>query len=127
MSSIQQHKDSYILLLTSIFYFHGLDDIEEKILDEIVVDLEADEEYKWARSIVTQDIFSAFKRSEKILVEKLGNAPKEVKLEILERVWESSRKKGYISEIEASSMLSLAKNWDIEDDLIAALTKDKTA
>jgi hypothetical protein len=38
-------------------------------------------------------------------------------------VWESNKKKGYISEMEATALLKLAKDWQIEDDFVEMIKK----
>ncbi|MEL6536299.1 MAG: hypothetical protein AAFQ98_12860, partial [Bacteroidota bacterium] len=40
------------------------------------------------------------------------------RLYYLDMVWKANNRKGYITEMEATAMLKLAKDWDVESDLI---------
>ena len=48
---------------------------------------------------------------------------KEIRLNYLNMVWDANNKKGYISEMEATAMLKLAKDWHVETDLINMIKK----
>ncbi len=48
---------------------------------------------------------------------------KEKRLSHLTMVWEANNKKGYISEMEATAMLKLAKDWEVESDFIKMIKK----
>ena len=38
-------------------------------------------------------------------------------------VWESNNVKGYVTEMEATAMLKLAKDWNVEKELIELVLK----
>jgi hypothetical protein len=87
-------KKALLLLKSVIFMYHGLDESEQAILVETAAELDAQEELNWVK-----------------------------RLEYLKKVWADNMKKGYISEMEAMGMLKLAKDWEIERDLIQAIKK----
>ena len=43
-----EEKKALLLLKSVIFHYHGLDEDEQKILDETAKQLDAQEELKWA-------------------------------------------------------------------------------
>jgi uncharacterized tellurite resistance protein B-like protein len=53
----------------------------------------------------------------------MNSLDKEKRLNYLSAVWDANNKKGYISEMEATAMLKLAKDWHIERDLIERIRK----
>jgi hypothetical protein len=46
-----------------------------------------------------------------------------VRLAYLSEVWHSTEKKGYISEMEATAMLKLARSWEVEGELVTLVRK----
>ena len=48
---------------------------------------------------------------------------KEIQLHFIKSVWEDAQSKGYVSEIEAMSMLKIAKDWGVQKDLLALVRK----
>jgi hypothetical protein len=38
-------------------------------------------------------------------------------------VWEAAKSKGYISEMEATAILKLAKDWAVQKDLLKLIRK----
>lgn len=115
------HNKSYLLLLSVVFHYHGLDEKEQVILHREADKLGADTELTWVNSFVTEDIYSAFDRAKVFLKETIPEEDRESKLEILTKVWRANEEKGQISEMEATSMLRLAKDWKIERDLMAVI------
>ena len=63
-------------------------------------------------------IFSAFERAREYLNKVIGRLDKDKRLSYLDMVWRANNQKGYITEMEATAMLKLAKDWNIEDELI---------
>ena len=53
----------------------------------------------------------------------IGNYAKAKRLEYLDQVWQANNKKGYITEMEATAMLKLAKDWHVENELIEMVRK----
>jgi hypothetical protein len=114
-----EEKRAYLLLKSVIFHYHGLDDDEQKILDDTAAELDANEELEWANKFISEDYHTAFERAHEFLNEVIGKLGKEKRLSYLDMVWKANNKKGYITEMEATAMLKLAKDWHIENELIA--------
>ena len=107
-----------MLLKSLIFHYHGLDEDEEKILNQSATDMDAHKELEWANTFIAEDFLSAFERSRDFLNKVIGSLPKNKKLGYLHSVWEDNNKKGYLTEMEASAMLNLAKDWDKHKELM---------
>jgi hypothetical protein len=114
-----EEKKAFLLLKSIIFHYHGLDEEEQKILDETAIKYDAAEELKWANDFIAIDYYTAFERSREYLNEIVGKLDKDKRLSYLDMVWKATNQKGYISEMEATAMLKLAKDWQIEGELIA--------
>ncbi len=114
-----EEKRAYLLLKSVIFHYHGLDEDEQKILDQTAEELDAFDELKWANDFISEDYFTAFERAHEFLNNIIGNMEKDQRLYYLDLVWKANNKKGYITEMEATAMLKLAKDWHIENELIA--------
>ena len=113
-----EEKKAFMLLKSLIFHYHGLDEDEEKILNQSATDMDAHKELEWANTFIAEDFLSAFERSRDFLNKVIGSLPKNKKLGYLHSVWEDNNKKGYLTEMEASAMLNLAKDWDIHKELM---------
>ncbi len=111
-------KRALLLLKSVIFHYHGLDEDEQKILDETAKQMDAQEELKWANEFISKDYLSAFERARKYLNKTIGQQNKDTRLDYLDMVWKANNKKGYITEMEATAMLKLAKDWEVEKELI---------
>lgn len=118
-----EQKKAFLLLMSVIFHYHGLDEDEQKQLDETAKQMDASEELSWANHFITSDYYTAFERAKDFLQDTVGKYEKEVKLAYLSEVWKATDKKGYISEMEATAMLKLARSWEIEGDLVALVRK----
>jgi hypothetical protein len=116
-------KKALLLLKSVIFMYHGLDESEQAILVETAAELDAQEELNWVKDFIAEDYYDAFEKSRDFLKEQMLSLDKEKRLEYLKKVWADNMKKGYISEMEAMGMLKLAKDWEIERDLIQAIKK----
>ena len=114
-------KKSLVLLKALIFHYHGLDQDEKRILEEYVVSIQAPEEYKWAIAFISQDYMSAFERAKEFLSKEIKPLASEVKLKYLMDTWEDNHKKGYVTEMETTAMLNLAKDWSIEKDFLLSI------
>jgi hypothetical protein len=119
----QQEKRVYLLLKAVIYYYHGLDDPEKEDLEIASRKLDAQEELKWALDFVARDYVTAFDRARAFLNEIIGDYPKEKRVELISMVWQSNNIKGYVTEMEATAMLKLAKDWNVEKELIALVLK----
>lgn len=117
------HKRAFLLLKSVIFHYHGLDESEQELLNEAADKLDAHEELQWVTEFITSDTFTAFERSREYLNTLATNWDNATKLSYLSIVWEATNKKGYITEMEATAMFKLAKDWHIQKELIALVRK----
>jgi hypothetical protein len=113
-----EEKKVYMLLKSVIFHYHGLDDEEKKDLEKTADHLEAHYEYKWALDFVAEDYVTAFDRARDYLNDIIGDYTKEKRIELINMVWQSNNLKGYVTEMEATAMLKLAKDWNVQKELI---------
>lgn len=111
-------KKAYILLKSLIFHYHRLDEEEEEILKKTADELDAHKELKWANNFIAENYMSAFERSRGYFKKIIGNLPTNKKLEYLYSVWKDNNIKGYLTEMETSAMLILAKDWNINEELL---------
>jgi hypothetical protein len=119
----QEEKKVYMLLKSVIFHYHGLDDEEKKDLDKTSDDLNAKEEYKWALEFVAEDYITAFDRARTYLNNIIGDYPKNKRIELINMVWQANNLKGYVTEMEATAMLKLAKDWNVQKEMIELVLK----
>jgi phosphatidate phosphatase APP1 len=115
---METEKKAFLLLKSLIFHYHGLDDEEEEILNNTAEKLNAHKELKWANDFIAKDYTSAFERSREFLNKNIGNLPTAKKLEYLFSVWKDSNSKGYLTEMETTAFLNLAKEWNINKELM---------
>jgi hypothetical protein len=114
-------KKSLVLLKALIFHYHGLDQDEKKILEAYVQSIDAHDEYKWAISFISQDYMSAFERAKEFLAKDIKPLAAETRLKYLMETWEDNHKKGYVTEMETTAMLNLAKDWSIEKEFLFSI------
>jgi uncharacterized tellurite resistance protein B-like protein len=117
-----EQKKVYLLLKAVIFHYHGLDDIEKDDLENVSKKLDGEKELNWAMNFVAEDYITAFDRARSYLSTIVGDYPKENRVELIKMVWESNNLKGYVTEMEATAMLKLAKDWNVEKELIELIT-----
>lgn len=122
MKSVEE-KRVYMLLKSVIYHYHGLDETERKDLDQTAVDLDAHEEYQWAMDFISSDHITAFDRARDYLNNIIGDYPKEKRTELINMVWRANNLKGYVTEMEATAMLKLAKDWNVQRELIDLVLK----
>lgn len=113
-----EEKKVYMLLKSVIFHYHGLDDLEKADLDKTSSELSAEKEYKWALDYIAEDYVTAFDRARDYLNNIIGDYPKERRIELIDMVWKANNLKGYVTEMEATAMLKLAKDWNVQKELI---------
>jgi hypothetical protein len=121
MSSEQ--KRVYILLKAVIFHYHGLDDLEKNDLEETAKKLEAEEDLKWSYDFISQDYLTSFERAREFFNDVIWDYSKELRTELINMVWQANNLKGYVTEMEATAMLKLAKDWKVEKELIELVLK----
>lgn len=118
-----EEKKVYMLLKSVIFHYHGLDEAERIDLEKTAESLEAAEEYKWALDFIAKDYITAFERAREFLNEIIADYAKEKRIELINMVWQANNIKGYVTEMEATAMLKLAKDWNVQKELIELVLK----
>jgi hypothetical protein len=113
-----EEKKVYMLLKSVIFYYHGLDDLEKQDLDKTSAELDAAKEYQWALEYIGEDLITAFDRARGYLNNIIGDYTKEKRIDLINMVWRANNLKGYVTEMEATAMLKLAKDWNVQKELI---------
>ena len=113
-----EEKKVNMLLKSVIFHYHGLDENEKQDLDRTAAELSAHEEYKWAMNFISQDYITAFDRARDFLNNIIGDYPKKKRVDLVNMVWEANNLKGYVTEMEATAMLKLARDWNVQKELI---------
>ncbi len=114
----EEEKRVYMLLKAVIYHYHGLDELERNDLEETSIRLNATEELKWAIEFISKDYLTFFERARIYLNEIIGDYTKYKRIELINMVWQANNLKGYVTEMEATAMLKLAKDWSVEQELI---------
>lgn len=118
-----EEKKVYMLLKSVIFHYHGLDEQEKQDLEKTANELDAHVEYQWALEFVSQDHITSFERARLYLNDIIADYPKEKRIELINMVWQANNLKGYVTEMEATAMLKLAKDWNVQRELIDLVLK----
>ncbi len=118
-----EQKKAILLLKSVIFHYHGLDNEEKEILNKTAQEFDAWEELKWANEFIAVDYYTAFERAREHLNEIVGKLEKDTRLSYLSMVWEANNVKGYVTEMEATAMLKLAKDWHVQKELMMLVRK----
>lgn len=121
--TLSEEKKVFMLLKSVIFHYHGLDDLEKDDLDKTSEELDAKEEYKWAMDFISNDYLTAFDRARNYLNNIIGDYSKEKRIDLINMVWQANNLKGYVTEMEATAMLKLAKDWNVQKELIDLVLK----
>ena len=116
-------KRVYLLLKAVIFHYHGLDQEEKEDLENTAKKLDGSEELLWAIDFIEKDQLTSFERARAFLNDIIGDYTKEKRIELINMVWESNNLKGYVTEMEATAMLKLARDWKVERELIDLVLK----
>jgi len=119
----EQEKRVYMLLKSVIYHYHGLDEAERVDLEEAAQRIEGRQELDWALEFIDKDYLTAFERARTYLNDIIGDYPKQKRIELIHMVWQSNNLKGYVTEMEATAMLKLAKDWNVEKELIEMVLK----
>lgn len=114
----QEQKRVYILLKAVIYHYHGLDELERKDLEATAEQLDAKTELAWALEFIAKDYITSFDRARAFLNDIIGDYEKDKRIELVQMVWQANNLKGYVTEMEATAMLKLAKDWNVEKELI---------
>ena len=118
-----EQKKALLLLKFIIFNYHGLDVEERKILQKDAEDIDGKQELEWVEEFVAKDENTSFERAREFFRLTIGTYDVETKVSYLNIVWESTRTKGYISEMEATAILKLAKDWSVQKELLKLIRK----
>ena len=118
-----EEKKVYMLLKSVIFHYHGLDEAEKGALEKTSAELNASAEYQWALDFISQDHITAFDRARDYLNLIIGDYPKKKRVQLITMVWEANNEKGYVTEMEATAMLKLARDWNVKEELIGLVLK----
>ena len=113
-----EEKKSFILLKAIIFHYHGLDEEEEELLNKTAEEMDALQELNWAYDFIASDYISAFERAREFLREVMTKVEKSKRLRYINLTWRANSEKGYITEMEATAMLKIAKDWEVDTELI---------
>ena len=116
-------KRVYMLLKSVIYHYHGLDELEKQDLENSAQALDARDELKWALDYIAKDYMTAFDRARTYLNDIIGDYPKDKRVDLINMVWQSNNLKGYVTEMEATAMLKLAKDWHVEKELVELVLK----
>jgi len=116
---LNEEKKSLMLLKAIIFHYHGLDEDEEKILYSSAGEIGAEKELKWAFDFIATDYISAFDRARSYMVKAMKYIDKSTRLQFIDQTWRANSEKGYTTEMEATAMLKIAKDWGVDQELIA--------
>jgi hypothetical protein len=111
-------KKAYMLLNSIIFHYHGLDEEEELILRRIADEANAGQELQWAFDFISKDYLTAYERARVFLKSAMLKLDKSKRLDFINNTWNANFEKGYITEMEATAMLKLARDWEVDEDLI---------
>jgi uncharacterized tellurite resistance protein B-like protein len=118
-------KKAFLLLKSVILHHQGLEEGENVMLTEAAMAMNASEELEWTRQFILQDQPTAFERAREYLSSLVTEWDKNTRLEHLAKVWESINQKGYISEMEATAILKLAKDWQIQRELMTLIRQKR--
>jgi hypothetical protein len=118
-----EQKRVYILLKAVIFHYHGLDELEKNDLEETAKKLGGEDDLKWAYEFISRDYLTSFERAREYFNQVIGDYTKEIRTDLINMVWQANNLKGYVTEMEATAMLKLAKDWNVERELIELVLK----
>ncbi len=118
-----EQKKAFLLLKAVIFQYHGLNEEEGRVLRETAESLGALGELDWVTEFISTDLYTAFERAKICLNEQTAEWDVDTKLSYLASVWESTNKKGHVTEMEATTMLKIAKEWKVQKELMMIIRK----
>jgi hypothetical protein len=118
-----EEKRVYMLLKSVIFHYHGLDVAERIDLQKTADELNAHEAYEWAHEFIAENYLTSFERARDYLNTIISDYPKDKRVALINMVWQSNNLKGYVTEMEATAMLKLAKDWNVQKELIDLVLK----
>ncbi len=120
-----EEKKAFLLLLIIIFNYHGLSDVEQQILKETAASIDAQDELDWVKSFSKPSVDETYDKIKTYITECIQDYSTEKKLTVLTNVWDANMQKGYISEMEATAMLLLSKEWKVQKEFILHIREKK--
>ncbi|WP_420316898.1 hypothetical protein [Ekhidna sp.] len=114
-------KKALLLLKSLIFHYHGLDDEERDMLEKSANEMKASDEMEWANKFIAEDYLSAFERSREFLSKIFCKMSEPDRIKYLMEVWEETHKKGYVTEMETTAILTLSKDFHVEKQFLEAV------
>lgn len=120
-----EEKKVYLSLLVILFNYHGLSDIEQQILGETASKIEAVDELQWVKDYALPSVDITYDKIKAYINSALDNYTEAQKLTLLGNVWNTNMQKGYVSEMEATAMLMLAKEWKVQKEFILHIRENK--
>jgi len=116
-------KKSYLLLLSVIFHYHGLDKEEEELLVEKARAVDGMDELEWVNDFISQDYLHAFENAREYLKVEFPKIKKQNQVKYIQETWEANLSKGFITEMEARAMIKLAHDWGVDKELLSFARK----
>lgn len=118
-----EQKKAFLLLKLVIFNYHGLNEDEKKILEETSIKIGGQKELSWAYEFLGDDFYANLDTARDFFNSTIATYDQETKLSYLNMVWDATKSKGYISEMEATGILKMAKDWGVQKELLALIRK----
>ena len=122
----ENDEKAYMLLMSLILHYHGLDEEETVILKKEATLLNAHQALEWANAFISEDYISAFERSREFLYKIFTKKEKEERVSALLNVWNKNYAKGYVTEMETTGILTLSKDWKISSEFMEKIKNKKT-
>jgi hypothetical protein len=120
-----EEKRAFLSLLIIIFNYHGLSEVEQQILHETASAHNASDELEWIKEYAKPSLDESYDKLKKYVDDIIGNLPIEKKSEYLNKVWDANQQKGHVSEMEATAMLMLSKEWHIQKEFVSYIREKK--
>ena len=96
-----------------------MEESEKSLLLSYCKEFKGKSEFNWADKFVKSDILTAFKRSRTSVSQLLQSENADDRIDVLSEVWEVTKTKGFITQMEASFLLGVSRDWNLESELIA--------
>lgn len=77
-----------------------------------------EDEMKWANDFIAEDYLSAFERSREFLSKVFLKMDSSDRIKYLIESWEENFKKGYVTEMETTAILTLSKDWNVSREFL---------
>jgi hypothetical protein len=118
-----EQKKAFLLLKFIILNYHGLDEEEKHILEKSATEIDGKAELEWVEEFVSEEPATSFQRAREFFRQTIATYDVDTKISYLNIVWEVTKSKGYISEMEATAILKLAKDWAVQKELLKLIRK----